>query len=384
MDFLMNLISTDGFILGTLVPFLFVLTIVVFIHELGHYWIGRMCGIGAKVFSVGFGPELIGFDDKRGTRWRLSAIPLGGYVKFIGDMNAASTTTTDHDSGEGLSEAELREAFQNKSVWRRAATVAAGPIANFILAVFIFAAVFAVFGRSIADPVVAEVRENSAAEAAGIMPDDIFISLDGIEVAEFSDVQRYVSPRAGQPIEMVLDRNSEQVTVTVTPERLEVEDRFGNKIEQGVIGVLNNNEVGNRRIQNYGVGESFWLGIKEVGYVISRTAGYLSGVVVGREKADQIGGPIRVAQVSGQVATLGFVALLNLAAVLSVSIGLLNLLPIPVLDGGHLLFYAFEAVRGKPLSANAQEIGYKIGFALILSLMVFATWNDISLLMGAS
>ncbi len=384
MDFLMNLISTDGFILGTLVPFLFVLTIVVFIHELGHYWIGRMCGIGAKVFSVGFGPELIGFDDKRGTRWRLSAIPLGGYVKFIGDMNAASTTTTDHDPGEGLSEAELREAFQNKSVWRRAATVAAGPIANFILAVFIFAAVFAVFGRSIADPVVAEVRENSAAEAAGIMPDDIFISLDGIEVAEFSDVQRYVSPRAGQPIEMVLDRNSEQVTVTVTPERLEVEDRFGNKIEQGVIGVLNNNEVGNRRIQNYGVGESFWLGIKEVGYVISRTAGYLSGVVVGREKADQIGGPIRVAQVSGQVATLGFVALLNLAAVLSVSIGLLNLLPIPVLDGGHLLFYAFEAVRGKPLSANAQEIGYKIGFALILSLMVFATWNDISLLMGAS
>ncbi len=384
MDFLMNLISTEGFILGTLVPFLFVLTIVVFIHELGHYWVGRMCGIGAKVFSVGFGPELIGFDDKRGTRWRLSAIPLGGYVKFVGDMNAASTTASDHDPDEGLSEQELAEAFHNKSVWRRAATVAAGPIANFILAVLIFATVIAAFGRYIADPVVAEVRENSAAEAAGIMPNDVFISLDGIEVAEFSDVQRYVSPRAEQPIEMVLGRDGQEVTVTVTPERLEVEDRFGNKIEQGVIGVINNNEVGNRRIQTYGAGESFWLGIKEVGFVISRTAGYLSGVVVGREKADQIGGPIRVAQVSGQVATLGFVALLNLAAILSVSIGLLNLLPIPVLDGGHLLFYAFEAVRGKPLSANAQEFGYKIGFALILSLMVFATWNDISLLMGTS
>lgn len=384
MDFLTNIVSTDGFILGTLVPFLFVLTIVVFIHELGHYWVGRLSGIGAKVFSVGFGPELIGINDRRGTRWRLSAIPLGGYVKFVGDMNAASTTSADYDPDEGLDQQELNEAFHKKSVLRRAATVAAGPIANFILSILIFASIFAIYGRSVADPIVAEVQESGAAAEAGILPNDVFVSLDGVEVAEFSDVQRYVSPRADQPIQMVLNRGGSEIALTVTPNRLEVEDRFGNKIEQGVIGVINNAEVGNRRVQEYGVGESVWLGVKEVGFVISRTAGYLSGVVTGREKADQIGGPIRVAQVSGQVATLGFVALLNLAAILSVSIGLLNLLPIPVLDGGHLLFYAFEAVRGKPLSSNAQEFGYKIGFALILSLMVFATWNDITLLLGVS
>lgn len=384
MDFLTNIVSTDGFILGTLVPFLFVLTIVVFIHELGHYWVGRMCGIGAKVFSVGFGPELFGFNDKRGTRWRLSAIPLGGYVKFIGDMNAASTKAADVDPDADLSEDELKEAFHKKSVARRAATVAAGPIANFILSILIFGSIFAIYGRSIADPVVASVQENSAAAEAGILPNDIFISLDGIEVAEFSDVQRYVSPRANEPIVMIMERNGAEIEIAITPNRVEIEDRFGNKIEQGVIGVLNSAEVGNRRIQEYGIVESAWLGVQEVGYVISRTAGYISGVVMGREKADQIGGPIRVAQISGQVATLGFAALLNLTAILSVSIGLLNLLPIPVLDGGHLLFYAFEAVRGKPLSANAQDFGYKIGFALILSLMVFATWNDISLLLGAS
>lgn len=384
MEFLTNIFSTNGFILGTLVPFLFVLTIVVFIHELGHYWVGRLCGIGAKVFSVGFGPELIGINDKNGTRWRLSAIPLGGYVKFVGDMNAASTTSADYNPDEGLSEDELSEAFHKKGVARRAATVAAGPIANFILSILIFASIFAIYGRFVADPIVAEVQENGAAAEAGILPEDVFISLDGVEVSEFSDVQRYVSPRAEQPIEMVLGRDGQEIALTVTPDRLEVEDRFGNKIEQGVIGVISNAEVGNRRVQEYGIGESVWLGVKEVGFVISRTADYLGGVVTGREKADQIGGPIRVAQVSGQVATLGFVALLNLAAILSVSIGLLNLLPIPVLDGGHLLFYLFEAVRGKPLSANAQDFGYKIGFALILSLMVFATWNDISLLLGRS
>lgn len=384
MEFLTNIFSTSGFILGTLVPFLFVLTIVVFIHELGHYLVGRWCGIGAKVFSLGFGPELFGFNDKRGTRWRLSAIPLGGYVKFVGDMNAASTKSVEHDADEGLSADELSEAFHKKSVARRAATVAAGPIANFILSTIIFASIFAIYGRSIADPVVAEVQENGAAAVAGILPDDIFISLDGVKVTEFSDVQRYVSPRAEQSIDMILKRDGAEIEITVTPNRVEIEDRFGNKIELGVIGVLNNAEVGNRRTQEYGVGESAWLGVKEVGYVISRTAGYISGVVMGREKADQIGGPIRVAQISGQVATLGFVALLNLAAILSVSIGLLNLLPIPVLDGGHLLFYIYEAIRGKPLSANAQDFGYKIGFALILSLMVFATWNDISLLLGSS
>ncbi|MEM5500837.1 RIP metalloprotease RseP [Ahrensia kielensis] len=384
MEFVSSLISTDGFILGTLVPFLFVLTIVVFIHELGHYWVGRLCGIGATTFSVGFGPEIFGINDKRGTRWRLSLIPLGGYVKFVGDMNAASTTSTEHDPNAKLSEADQARAFHNKAVWRRAATVAAGPIANFILAIVIFSVITAIYGRTIADPVVAEVRTQSAAEAAGIEVGDIFVSVDGAAVETFSDVQRYVAPRAETPIVMRMRRGDEELDLTVTPERLEIEDRFGNKMEQGIIGVTNNSEVGNFRNREYGIGESLWMGVKETGWVIARTGGYLSGVVTGREKADQIGGPIRVAQVSGQVATLGFAALLNLAAILSVSIGLLNLLPIPVLDGGHLLFYLCETVLGKPLSERTQEFGYRIGFALILGLMVFATWNDVTRIFNAS
>ncbi|WP_035266382.1 RIP metalloprotease RseP [Ahrensia sp. 13_GOM-1096m] len=384
MEFVSSLISTDGFILGTLVPFLFVLTIVVFIHELGHYWVGRLCGIGATTFSVGFGPEIFGINDKRGTRWRLSLIPLGGYVKFVGDMNAASTTSTEHDPNAKLSEADQARAFHNKAVWRRAATVAAGPIANFILAIVIFSVITATYGRTIADPIVAEVRTQSAAEAAGIEVGDIFVSVDGAAVETFSDVQRYVAPRAETPIVMRMRRGDEELDLTVTPERLEIEDRFGNKMEQGIIGVTNNSEVGNFRNREYGIGESLWMGVKETGWVIARTGGYLSGVVTGREKADQIGGPIRVAQVSGQVATLGFAALLNLAAILSVSIGLLNLLPIPVLDGGHLLFYLCETVLGKPLSERTQEFGYRIGFALILGLMVFATWNDVTRIFSAS
>lgn len=384
MELISSIFSTDGFIVGILLPFLFILTIVVFIHELGHYWVGRLCGIGATVFSVGFGPEIIGYSDKRGTRWRLSAIPLGGYVKFVGDMNAASTTAEGHDPDEGLTADEQSQAFHNKNVWKRAATVAAGPIANFILAIVIFAFVIATFGRMVADPIVAEVRENGAAASAGIQPGDIFVALDGVEISQFSDVQRYVSPRAGTPITMLIRRADEDMEIVVTPERLEIEDRFGNKMEQGVIGVVNNADVGNYRTEEYGIGQSIWMGVKETGYVISRTGGYLAGVLTGREKADQIGGPIRVAQVSGQVATLGFVALLNLAAILSVSIGLLNLMPVPVLDGGHLLFYFFEALRGKPLSSKTQEFGYRIGFALILGLMVFATWNDLTNLFGTS
>lgn len=379
MDFL-NLFSTQGFLLGVLVPFFFVLMIVVFVHELGHYLVGRWCGIGAKVFSVGFGPEIFGFTDRAGTRWRLSAIPLGGYVRFVGDMNAASTKA---EMDDGLTEEEKAQAFHNKSVWRRAATVVAGPVANLILAIAIFTLIFSVWGRSIADPVVSTVNDGGAAAVAGIEPGDIFVSLDGMPVETFADVQRYVGPRAETPIKMVLKRDGRDIEILVTPERLEIEDRFGNKMEQGVIGVLAAREDASFRTQDFGPGEAFVEAFRETGYIISRTGGYLAGVIMGRERADQIGGPIRVAQISGQVATLGWLALINLVAVLSISIGLLNLLPVPVLDGGHLMFYAAEAVRGRPLSENAQEFAYRIGFSLILGLMVFATWNDVSILLSS-
>ena len=382
LGFVTGLFATDGFIIGTLLPFLFVLLIVVFVHELGHYLVGRWCGIGAKVFSVGFGPELAGFTDRKGTRWRLSWIPLGGYVKFVGDMNA--TSMPEGQASEVLSPEEQAVAFPNKSVGRRAATVFAGPLANFVFAIAIFTAIFSLYGRGVADPVVSEIRPGSVAERVGIMPGDKFVSLDGIPVEQFSDVQRYVSVRSGETIEMVMERDGEMLTFDVTPERLEIEDRFGNKMEQGIIGVLNDRQTGGHRIEQYGVGESFIMAVTETGYVITRTGGYIAGIFTGREKPDQIGGPIRVAKMSGQVATLGFVALLNLAAILSISIGLLNLLPVPILDGGHLVFYAFEAMRGKPVPENAQEYGYRIGFGLILGLMVFATWNDITSLLGGS
>ncbi len=380
MDFLTSIFGTEGLVLGTLVPFLFVLTIVVFFHELGHYLVGRWCGIGAEVFSVGFGRELIGFTDRRGTRWRLSLIPLGGYVRFVGDENAASAGHADTST---LSAEKQALAFHTKSVWRRAATVFAGPAANFILAVVIFSITIAVYGRVVADPIVAEVRPDSPAAAAGIQPGDRFVSLDGSPVVTFEDVQRYVQPRAGLPIIFVMDRNGEAFEATVTPDASEITDRFGNRITQGLIGVMNSVDVGNYRTITYTPLQAVERGFAETWDIVERTGSYIAGIFTGREKADQIGGPIRGAPVSGPGATPGFSALLNLAAKLSVSVGLLNLLPVPMLDGGHLVFYAVEAVRGKPLGERAQEYGFRIGLTLILMLMLFATWNDIAMLVTA-
>lgn len=365
-----------GFLVGTVLPFLFVLGLVVFIHELGHYLAGRWCGIGAVAFSVGFGPEIVGFTDKRGTRWKLSVIPLGGYVRFVGDMNAASATEA-AQADEALSEYERRYAFHNKSVLKRAITVFAGPFANYVLAIAIFTVMLSLNGRTVVDPVVGEVRAESAASEAGLQPGDVFVMMDGAPVQSFTQMQRYIGPRAEQPIDLVVERDGAPINLTLVPRRTEIEDRFGNKIEQGLIGIVADTGPESRRSVALSPVQAFVVAHQETWYIVARTGGYLANVITGRERADQIGGPLRVADASRQVATLGFVALLNLAAILSVSIGLLNLLPVPVLDGGHLMFYAVEAVRGRPLSMRSQEFGYRIGFALLLSLMVFATWNDI-------
>ena len=377
----MNMLAGSvGLVTGYIVPFLLVLTLIVFVHEMGHYLAGRWSGIGITPFSVGFGPELVGFTDRRGTRWKLSAIPLGGYVKFLGDDDPASIP--DYESVSALPEEVRKRTFLGAALWKRAVTVAAGPIANFVLAIAIFAVMFAIYGRQIADPIVAEVRSGSAAEEAGVRPGDLLVALDGSKVDTFDDVRRYVSVRPETKIVVTVRRAGEDIDLPMVPKRTEITDQFGNKVELGLIGIVTNQETGNFRIVHYGPLEAVGQGALQSWHIVTGTFDYLSNLLTGRMKADQLGGPIRVAQASGQMATLGVAAVLQLAAVLSVSIGLLNLMPVPVLDGGHLMFYAVEAVRGRPVGPGAQEIAFRIGMALVLMLMVFATWNDISMLLG--
>lgn len=376
MGLLSDVSAWGGWLIGYLVPFLFVLTIVVFFHELGHFLVARWCGVRVLVFSIGFGPELFGFNDRHGTRWKLAAIPLGGYVKFFGDENAASVP--DHDAAAAMTPAERAESFYYKPVWQRAAIVAAGPIANFLLAIFIFAAVFTFHGKQITSARVDSVQPASAAAEAGFQPGDLILAIDGRPIESFSDMQRIVSSRAGQKLEVVVERGGVRQTLQAVPALKEVKDNFGNVHRIGVLGISRSMAPDDIRVQKVDPLKAIAMGAEETWFVIERTMSYIGGVVAGRESADQLGGPIRIAQVSGQVATAGFIALMHLAAVLSVSIGLLNLFPIPLLDGGHLLFYAIEALRGRPLSERAQEVGFRIGLAIVLMLMVFATYNDIA------
>lgn len=369
-----------GFITGYIIPFVLVLSLLVFVHEMGHYLVGRWSGIRVTAFSIGFGPEIVGFNDRHGTRWKLSAIPLGGYVRFYGDDDAASRP--DAESLAALSPSERAQTLAGAKLWKRAATVAAGPLANFLLAIIIFAFLFGIYGRSVADPVVAEVRPESSAAEAGIIPGDRLIAMDGEPIKTFDDVRRYVSVRPETPIVVTVERNGDKIDLPMVPRRTEITDQFGNKVEIGLIGVVTNEQSGNFRHISYTPVEALHQGVIETGHIITGTFRYIGNLLTGRMKADQLGGPVRVAQASGQMASLGIAAVIQLAAVLSVSIGLLNLMPVPVLDGGHLVFYAIEAIRGKPMGAGAQEIAFRIGLAMVLSLMVFATWNDISNLIG--
>jgi regulator of sigma E protease len=367
--------STQAFVLGTIIPFLFVLTVVVFVHEMGHYLVGRLCGIGVTAFSIGFGPELVGFNDRHGTRWKLCAIPLGGYVKFVGDMNA--TSTPDSAELEALSEDERRVAFHTQPIWKRAATVFAGPLFNFLLTIAVFAVLFSAYGRYVSEPMVAEVTAGSPAEQAGIQPGDRFVSIDGTKVESFADVQRLVSGRAGDAITFVMLRDGKDVTVVATPRLMEQEDALGNKVKLAVIGVVNNREMGQPRLVTYSPAGAVVAAVEETGHIVQRTGQFLRRFVVGREDRCQLGGPVRIAGMAEQAAKLGFEWLVQLIALLSVGIGILNLLPIPPLDGGHLLFYAIEAVLRRPVSERAMEAVYRTGFVLVLAFMGFVFWNDL-------
>jgi regulator of sigma E protease len=374
-DFMSGISAIGGGILGYIVPFLFVLTIVVFFHELGHFLIARLCGVKVLTFSIGFGPELLGFNDRHGTRWKLAAIPLGGYVKFFGDENAASVP--DQAAISNMTQAEREVSFVHQSVGERAAVVVAGPLANFVLAIAIFAGLFMFFGKQSTLARVDAIQPESAAAAAGFQPGDVVLSIDGRAIESFAEMQRIVSTSAGETLTLVVDRGGQQVTLKAMPALKEVKDSFGNVHRMGVLGISRSLAPDDVKFEPVSPLKAIALGFHETWFVIDRTMSYLGGVIAGREAADQLGGPIRIAQVSGQVATAGFSALMHLAAVLSVSIGLLNLFPVPLLDGGHLLFYAIEAIRGRPLSDRAQEYGFRIGLAIVVMLMIFATFNDI-------
>jgi len=368
-------IGSESLLVGTIIPFLFVLTVVVFVHEMGHYLIGRWCGIGASAFSIGFGPELIGFTDKHGTRWKLSAIPLGGYVKFLGDESATSSPVGVDNSN--LSAEEQSRAFHTQPVWKRAATVFAGPAFNIILTVVIFSVFFALYGRQIADPLVAGVQPGSPAAEAGFEPGDRFISVEGQKITTFSDVQRIVSGRSGDELDFTVERGGKMVDLKATPALVERTDPLGNKVKMGAIGVETTQAVGNFRRIEYGPLESVGQAIVETGHIISRTGEFFQRFAVGREDKCQLGGPVKIANMAGKAASQGFDWLIQLTAMLSIGIGLLNLFPLPPLDGGHLVFYAVEAIKGSPVSVGAQEIFYRVGFLVVMGFMGFVLFNDL-------
>jgi len=357
---------------GYVAPFLLVLGIVVFFHELGHFLVGRWCGVKADVFSLGFGPELYGRVDRHGTRWRLALIPLGGYVKFHGDANAASAGT----DAQGLSDEERQVSFFTQPVWKRALIVAAGPLANFILAVVIFAGVAFFVGHGALAPRVDSLRPGEVAEEAGFKPGDLVRSIDGKAVASWGELQRIVQASAEKTLSFVIERDGAQVILIATPKLRVIETPLG-KNRVGLIGLNGSTRAEDWQVLRFGPLESLEQGAQETWYVGERTLSFLAGLVVGKESFDQVTGPIGTGYLAGKVATFGFSALMNLAAVLSVSIGLINLMPIPLLDGGHLLFYLIEAVKGRPLNERIQEVGFRLGLVFVVTLMLFTTFNDL-------
>ncbi len=359
-----------GGVLGIAIPFLIVLTVLVFVHELGHYLIARWNGVRVEVFSVGFGPELFGYTDKAKTRWKFSIIPLGGYVKMYGDMNAASVPDPD---AVHLTEEEKAEAFPFKRLSQRTWIVAGGPLANFLFAVVLLAGLFAFVGQPFTPAVVGDVQPESAAEAAGMLPGDRIVEIDGATIERFEEVQRIVRLSPEQPLAIIVEREGREVALTAIPTRTEFDDNFGNKQEIGLLGVSRSGVDYVR----HGPLEAVWRASEETVAITLGTLKAVGQMIAGTRSAKELGGPIRIAEMSGQVAEVGVVSLIWFMAVLSINLGLINLFPVPMLDGGHLLFYAIEALRGRPLGDRAQEYGFRIGLALVLSLMVFATWNDI-------
>jgi regulator of sigma E protease len=342
--------------------FLVILTVLVFVHEFGHYLIARWNGVRVEVFSIGFGAELFGWRDRAGTRWKFSMIPLGGYVKMLGDSDPTSGLPIS-DLGN-LSVAEQAGAFHTKRLGQRAAVVTAGPAANFLFAIVVLAALFMAYGRPLTPPEVGQVQADTAAARGGIRPGDVILRIDGQKISRFEDVQQAVRDKAGVPLKIVVERADRQLTLDVTPG------------ERDHIGFLGISHRGVKYVKQ-DPGRAIAGAASETWHLTAATVQAMWQMVMGTRGTGELGGPLRIWQMSGQVAEAGWAAKIWFVAVLSINLGLINLFPVPVLDGGHLLFYAAEAVRGRPLAPRTQEYGFRIGLALVLTLMVFATWNDL-------
>ena len=362
--------------LNSILPFIVLILVVVFIHEYGHYYFAKKYGVKVTDFSIGFGKELFGWNDKLGTRWKICWIPLGGYVKFFGDRNVFSQSDQE-EIIKKYSEEERKKLFILKPLYQRSLIVAAGPIANFILAIVIFLFIYMFVGKDFTPAVINEVQKDSPAEVAGLMKNDVILEIDGTEVKSILDVSKLITMSTSDFIDFKVSRYDQDVLLKVKPNIVEAEDNLGNKINKRMIGIMlgpYNNKINHVKL---GPAKALYYSLNEVYFVTISSLKYLGSILTGSGDSSQLGGPIRIAKITGQVAEFGIVPFLSIMAYISISLGLINLFPIPLLDGGHLMFYGFEKILGRPLSQKTQEGFFRIGMFLLLFIMFFATYNDL-------
>lgn len=358
-------------ILLTLLAFLIVIGVLVFVHEMGHYLVGRWCGVKAETFSIGFGKEITGWTDKRGTRWKVCMLPLGGYVQFAGDMDPSGMKSKEWLN---LPAAERNQTFQSKSLWRRAAIVVAGPAINFIFAILIIMGFVIAYGTSATLPVAQDISENSTAASIGMKPGDRIISVDGEKIDLFQDLQQKIMLIPDQNVEIVYERDGQLIAKQGKIGVNILKDRFGNEFRLGLLG-MSSSQVEWREVSPI---EAPVIAVEKTIGIVGQITTTLGQVITGKRSVKELGGPLKIAQVSGEQFKLGLEAFILFVALISINLGFINLLPIPMLDGGHLMFYAIEAVRRKPASAKVQEWAFRSGFALVMVFMLVVTFNDLS------
>ena len=362
--------------LAYLIPFLILILIVVFVHEYGHYYFAKRYGVGVTDFSIGFGKEIVGWNDKSGTRWKICWIPLGGYVKFFGDRNVYSQI--DHEEIlRKYNKEEQNKLFTLKPLYQRALIVFGGPLANFLLALIIFFSIYTFIGKDFTPAVINEVQKNSPAMVGGLKQGDIILEIDGNKVQSIMEVSKYITMSTDEFIDFKVNRSYDEIILKVKPDLVQGKDNLGNSVNKRLVGIklgAYNDEIKHIKL---GPAQAVFHAINEVYYVSITSLKYIGGMIVGKADTSQLGGPIRIAKISGQVADIGLLAFVSMMAYISISLGLVNLFPIPMLDGGHLMFYAFEKILGRPLSQKTQEGFFRIGLFLLISLMFFTTFNDL-------